>query len=304
MPVLEATHGGMIVELPRGRTSTSRCFPRTITTGTVMSMGEVLAPAAGGVWHAIADPWSQAILQRAFLEITLVGLDRRSAGVLDRLLRTVVQRRVARARLLPGLVVATLTGMPLLVGGAIGARSRRGRIALAGRIPGIGRDIAVAIAITSSSASACSWPCRRPLPRASGISVRRRARRDLRRPPVRRASVVVTGGALWLMHGPLLAVGFDRMIAAALGARPWPFVDAALLVSLIALAILVAVQGLGNLLALAVLIGPSSTARLPLPPDARDDGGPRRCSRSLPGHSAACTSPITRAWPRAPRSRR
>ena len=34
------------------------------------------------------------------------------------------------------------------------------------------------------------------------------------------AAVVVTGGALWLMHGPLLAVGFDRGSAPSLGDLP------------------------------------------------------------------------------------
>jgi ABC-type Mn2+/Zn2+ transport system permease subunit len=66
--------------------------------------------------------------------------------------------------------------------------------------------------------------------------------------------------ALRLLHGPLLAVGFDRAGARSLGASPL-WVDAALLV-LLALALVVAVQGLGNLLVVAVLIGPAATARL------------------------------------------
>jgi ABC-type Mn2+/Zn2+ transport system permease subunit len=74
------------------------------------------------------------------------------------------------------------------------------------------------------------------------------------------AAVVVTGGALWLMHGPLLAVGFDRGSAPSLGISPL-LVDTALLI-LLSLAILVAVQGLGNLLALAVLVAPAATAAL------------------------------------------
>jgi ABC-type Mn2+/Zn2+ transport system permease subunit len=50
--------------------------------------------------------------------------------------------------------------------------------------------------------------------------------------------------ALRLLHGPLLAVGFDRASARSLGATP-AVVDAALLV-LLAVAIVVAVQGLGT----------------------------------------------------------
>ena len=63
-----------------------------------------------------------------------------------------------------------------------------------------------------------------------------------------------------LLHGRLLAVGFDPAGARALGVSPCA-VDVALLV-LLALAILVAVQGLGNLLVVAVFVGPAATARL------------------------------------------
>jgi ABC-type Mn2+/Zn2+ transport system permease subunit len=72
------------------------------------------------------------------------------------------------------------------------------------------------------------------------------------------AAVVVA--VLALLHGRLLAVGFDRLSAPGLGVRPLA-IDAALLV-LIALALLVAVQGLGNLLVVAVLVAPASAARL------------------------------------------
>ena len=65
---------------------------------------------------------------------------------------------------------------------------------------------------------------------------------------------------LALLHSRLLAVGFDRLSAPGLGVRPLG-VDLALLV-LVALALLVAVQGLGNLLVVAVFVAPASAARL------------------------------------------
>jgi ABC-type Mn2+/Zn2+ transport system permease subunit len=67
-------------------------------------------------------------------------------------------------------------------------------------------------------------------------------------------------GALALLHPSLALVAFDRASAPALGRRPL-LVDIALGV-LVALAILVAVQGLGNLLVVAVLIAPAAAARL------------------------------------------
>jgi ABC-type Mn2+/Zn2+ transport system permease subunit len=72
--------------------------------------------------------------------------------------------------------------------------------------------------------------------------------------------VVVLLAALRLLHPTLLLVGFDRVNARALG-RPPAAADMALAV-LLAAALLVAVQGLGNLLVVAVLVGPAAAARL------------------------------------------
>jgi ABC-type Mn2+/Zn2+ transport system permease subunit len=71
--------------------------------------------------------------------------------------------------------------------------------------------------------------------------------------------VIVVLVALRVMHEQLLVVAFDRLNARALGVRPG-LVDALLLV-LVALALLIAVQGLGNLLVVAVLVGPAACAR-------------------------------------------
>ncbi len=226
-----------------------------------MSMAEILAPAGGGVWHAIADPWSQAILQRAFLEIALVGLISGPLGCWIVFYGLSYSAESLAHGLFPGLVVAALTGIPLLVGGAAGLVVAALGIAIAGRIPTIGRDTAVAIVITTLfglgallALSPTSPPGIQNLLFGDVLGV---TDGDL---AFAGAAVLVTGGALWLMHGPLLAVGFERGSAPSLGISPM-LVDIALLV-LLSLAILVAVQGLGNLLALAVLVAPAATAAL------------------------------------------
>jgi ABC-type Mn2+/Zn2+ transport system permease subunit len=71
---------------------------------------------------------------------------------------------------------------------------------------------------------------------------------------------VVVLAVLWALHPRLLAAGFDRLNAPALGVSP-AVMDAVVLV-LLALAVVVAVQGLGNLLVVAILVGPAATARL------------------------------------------
>jgi ABC-type Mn2+/Zn2+ transport system permease subunit len=65
--------------------------------------------------------------------------------------------------------------------------------------------------------------------------------------------------ALRLLHGRLLIAGFDRGTALALGVSP-ALADAALLL-LLGAGIVVAVQGLGNLLVVAVFVGPAAAAR-------------------------------------------
>lgn len=71
------------------------------------------------------------------------------------------------------------------------------------------------------------------------------------------ATAVLCG--MWLVHWRLLAVGFDPSGARGLGIRPVG-VELALSV-LLAGAVLVGVQGLGNLLVVAALIGPAAAAR-------------------------------------------
>jgi ABC-type Mn2+/Zn2+ transport system permease subunit len=226
-----------------------------------MRMLEVVAPASGGLWHAIADPWGQEIVRRAFLEAALIGLLGGPLGCWIVFYGLSYGAESLAHGLFPGLVVAALTGIPLLVGGAAGLVVAVVGIAVAGRIPTVGRDTAVAIVITSLfglgallALSPASPPGIQGLLFGDILGV---SDGDLVFAAVALAVTVVT---LWVLHGSLLAVGFDRGSARSLGISPL-LVDAVVLV-LLALSILVAVQGLGNLLALAMLVAPGATAAL------------------------------------------
>ncbi len=72
-------------------------------------------------------------------------------------------------------------------------------------------------------------------------------------------AVAVTA-LLALLHPSLLLAGFDRVNARALGRSPQAL--DIVLALLLALATLVAVQALGSLLVVAMLVGPAATARL------------------------------------------
>jgi ABC-type Mn2+/Zn2+ transport system permease subunit len=222
-------------------------------------MHELAPTAATGAWHAISDPWSQAILRRAFLEVALVGVLAGPLGCWVVFHGLSYSAESLAHGLFPGLVVAALTGIPLVIGGAAGLLVAALAIAIAGRIPTIGRDTAVAVVITSLfglgallALAQASPPGIQALLFGDILGV---SDGDLL---FAAAAVAVSLACLLMLHGPLVAVGFDRASARSLGVSP-PLVDAALLL-LIALAILVAVQGLGNLLLVALILAPGAAA--------------------------------------------
>jgi ABC-type Mn2+/Zn2+ transport system permease subunit len=197
---------------------------------------------------------------RATLELVLAG------GFCGALGFWVVTERLAYSAeslshgLLPGLVLAGLADAPLLLGAAGGAVVAAALIALAAHDPRAGTDTGTAVAVTglvglgSLLALAPDAPQRLeellfgdPLGVTTG---------DL----VAAAVLLAVGGAiLAALHRPLVASSFDPVGAAALGLRP-ALVRFALL-ALMAAAIAVAVQGLGALLVLAVLVAPPVAVR-------------------------------------------
>ena len=202
--------------------------------------------------------------------------------------------------LFPGLVLAALAGVPLLVGGIPGITIAAIAIALVGRTPGIGRDAAVSVVVTALfglgallALSPASPPGIQTLPLPGDILAP--STTDLILSGVLAGAVVAT---LLVLHWRLLAVAFDRSTASVLGAPPI-LADLAVLV-LLAGAVLVAAQGLGTLLAVAALVGPAATARLL----TRRLGAMMGVSTALASspESEASTSPTTPASPRAPRS--
>lgn len=211
--------------------------------------------------HALLEPWQQGLVQRAFLELALVGLVGGALGCWVVFHGFSYSAESLAHALLPGLVGAALFGLPLVAGAAVGLAGAALAIAVASQVPGLGRDASVAIVTTTLfglgvllALAPSSPPGLAGLLFGDPLGV---TRGDL----VTTAAVAAASlGALALVHRPLLLVGFDRVNAAAFGARAG-VADAVLLV-LVAAALLVGVQALGNLLVLAIVIGPAATARL------------------------------------------
>lgn len=222
---------------------------------------ELALGSVGDVWRTLSDPWAEAIMQRAFAEIALLGLVGGVLGCWVVLYELSYSAESLSHALFPGLVLASLSGAPLVLGGAAGLVVAALAIALAGRVPGVGSDTAVAVVVSALfglgavlALSASSPPGLNGLLFGDILGV---SNLDLL---LSLGLAGVTVATLRLLHRQLLVVGFDRASAHALGGHPL-FAQATLLI-LLALSVLVGVQGLGALLVVAILVGPAASARL------------------------------------------
>lgn len=209
---------------------------------------------------ALLEPWRSGIGRRALAEVVLLG------AVCGALSFWITRYRLAYPAeslahgLLPGLVLAALAGLPLLLGAGAGVAVAAGAIALAGRDERIGADTATAVVVTGAFglggllALAPDAPARlEELLFGDLLGV---GDGDLL---AAAALALLGGGALVALHRPLAAVAFDPVAAGALGVPPGRVATA--LLGLLAAALAIAVQGLGSLLVLALLVAPAVAVR-------------------------------------------
>ena len=208
----------------------------------------------------LLDPLQSGIGRRALLEVVLLG------AVCGPLAFWIVSERLSYAAeslahgLLPGLVLAALAGVPLLVGASGGVLVGAGLIAVAALDERIDSDTATGVVVTGMLGLGALLALAPAAPKRLeellfgdplGVSGS-----DL----AAAAILVVAGGAaLVAFHRPLVAMALDPAGASALGLRPARLRLA--LLGLVAIAVAVAVQGLGNLLVLAVLVAPAVAVR-------------------------------------------
>jgi len=206
------------------------------------------------------EPLQDEFMRRAIAEMTLIGIAGGALGCWVVLYRLSYAAESLAHSIFPGLVLAAIAGAPLLLGGAPAIVVAALAIAIVARVPGLSREVAVGVVVTTMFGLGVLLA----LSPESPPGVQELLFGDVLGPSngdiaAAAALALVVGASLLLLHGRLLAGGFDRAAARSLGARP-AGTEAALLV-LLALAIVVAVQGLGNLLVVAVFVGPAATAR-------------------------------------------
>jgi ABC-type Mn2+/Zn2+ transport system permease subunit len=206
------------------------------------------------------EPFQEEFMRRAIAEMALLGVAGGAIGCWVVLYRLSYATESLAHSILPGLVLAALAGVPLLLGGAPAIMIAGLAIVVVAQVPGISREVAVGVVVTTMFGLGALLALSPKSP--PGIQellfgdILGPSNGDLLAAALLVLAVVTS---LPLMHGRLLAVGFDRNAARSLGASP--AVAEAVLITLLAVVIVVAVQGLGNLLVAAVFVGPAAAAR-------------------------------------------
>jgi ABC-type Mn2+/Zn2+ transport system permease subunit len=205
----------------------------------------------------LTDPFSTGIMQRALLEALILGLACGPLGVWILLLRRAYAAESLSHAMLPGLVIAALVGAPLILGAAGGVLAAAAGIALVARRGG--GDVGVAVVVSGLFGLGGMLALSPETPPRLGellfgdlLGV---TTGNLIAAAALATAVLV---ALAVAYRSLAVTAFDRGSAHALN------VDAAKadlgLLILLAITTVAAVQGLGNLLLIALILAPATAA--------------------------------------------
>ena len=199
------------------------------------------------------------LLQRALLEIVVLGAACGALGVWLLHLRHAYAAESLAHAMLPGLVLASLAGVPLLLGAGGGVLVTAALIALATRDTRVGSEIAVGVVVTTAfglgAVLALSPDVPVGLDKLLFGDLLGASTTDL---VAAGALAAIVGLALLAGHRRLALAVFDPVAAPSLGVRP-ARVELALL-ALLAVAVVAAVLSLGNLLVFALLVAPAAAA--------------------------------------------
>ena len=205
----------------------------------------------------LLDPFSGGIMQRALAEVLVLSMACGPLGVWVLLQREAYAAESIAHGMLPGLVLAVLAGVPLVVGAVGGVLLAAGAMSLAARDERLDSGVAVAVAIGTLTGAGA-------LLALTPKSPARLTELLFGDPLGIRASDLVVSLALALIVVVVLAAGHRRMTIAAfdpaasrsLGASPR--VLRLLLLVLIGVVTVAAVGPLGTLLTLALLLAPAA----------------------------------------------
>jgi ABC-type Mn2+/Zn2+ transport system permease subunit len=199
------------------------------------------------------------LLQRALVEVVVLGAACGALGVWLLHLRHAYAAESLAHAMLPGLVLASLAGVPLLLGAGGGVAVAAVLIALAARDTRVGPEVAVGVTVTTAFGLGAVLALAPSVPARLGEllfgDLLGASTADL---AAAAALAALVAAALALGHRSFCVAVFDPAAARSLGVRPQR-VELGLL-ALLAVATVAAVQGLGNLLVFALLVAPAAAA--------------------------------------------
>jgi manganese/iron transport system permease protein len=211
--------------------------------------------------HAI-EPFRLGLMQRALVQLVVISAVGGAVGCFVVIRGLSFTGESIAHTVLPGVVVAYAIGVSLLLGAAVLAAVTVAISLLAQRDRRIAEDTAMGVAFAGLFPLGVILLALQSNPTRSLSDflfgdVLANSRGDVIDTVV--ISLVILAGLAALQRAAL-ACSFDRAYAASIGFRPG-LVDA-LLLSLVAATVVVAILAVGNVLALALLIAPAATARL------------------------------------------
>lgn len=210
----------------------------------------------------LLDPWQHPFMQHAFLAIILVGIICGATGVFVTLRGLAFLGDALSHAIFPGVVIAFILGGSFLIGAIIAAiivSIGIGAVSQSGRI---NNDTAVGVLFVGAFALGIALMSTqtgyvRDLNAFLFGSILGVTTRDLWLTVL--IGVVVLGLML-VFRRELTMISFDRTFSKASGLNLWLYDQ--LFLILLALAIVISLQTVGNILVLAMLVTPAATARL------------------------------------------
>lgn len=208
------------------------------------------------------DPWQYTFMQHAFLAILLVGIICGAIGVFVILRGYSFLGDALAHAIFPGVVITFILGGNFVVGALIAAIIISILIGVVSQSGRINNDTAIGVLFAGSFALGIAL-----------MSLQSGYVRDLNAflfgsiLGVSRDDLVLTAavgalvlGLLALFRREITLISFDRVFARSTGLNLWWF-DQLFLV-LLAMAIVISLQTVGNILVLAMLVTPAATARM------------------------------------------
>jgi manganese/iron transport system permease protein len=210
----------------------------------------------------LVAPWQHTFMQHAFIAIILVGIIAGAIGVFVILRGLAFLGDALAHAIFPGVVIAFMLGGSFLIGALIAAiivSLGIGAISQSGRIK---NDTAIGVFFVGAFALGVAL-----------MSLQSGYVRDLNTflfgsiLGVKRSDLLLTVGAglvvlalMTVFRRELVTISFDRTFARSNGLNLW-FYDQ-LFLAMLAIAIVISLQTVGNILVLAMLVTPAATARL------------------------------------------